>query len=92
MINSFKAGFAPRPQQVEIITKTDDAFHNKGKKFVIVSAPTGVGKSLISNVLGNYSPEPHKDWVELVQSYEVHKKIAGSNKTRGWTATTIGVI
>ena len=44
---------SPRKEQEEIIDKTLDAI-SKGKKFILIEAPTGVGKSAISINLGHY--------------------------------------
>lgn len=44
VLKNFPDGYTPRPQQVEAIEKTVDAF-NKGKRYVVLEMPTGTGKS-----------------------------------------------
>jgi ATP-dependent DNA helicase DinG len=46
-----KLGYTVRGNQAEIIFSVVDAFLNKGKKNVILGAPTGVGKSIIGAVI-----------------------------------------
>ena len=50
----------PRKGQVEACQKIDKAF-NSGKKFVILQAPTGSGKSVISYTIANYFKTKNKE-------------------------------
>jgi Rad3-related DNA helicase len=68
MISHFPSGYTPKPFQSELIKKIEDAF--KRKKFVIVSAPTGTGKSFLSATLSNASNPPTQKFKDLVNSYE----------------------
>jgi superfamily II DNA or RNA helicase len=45
--------FPPRGKQVEIVNKILDAFH-AGKKHVVLSLPTGGGKSVIAYAVGKH--------------------------------------
>ena len=53
LINYFPAGYKPRPQQRFIIDEIEKHIL-AGVKYIIVNAPTGIGKSLIAMTLGNY--------------------------------------
>ena len=50
---------SPRDEQVEIIDKTLEALSKK-KKYILIEAPTGVGKSAISVTLGRYLSAKNK--------------------------------
>lgn len=53
LIDYFPKGFTPRPQQILILNKIEE-YIRKGIKFIVVNAPTGIGKSLIAMTLANY--------------------------------------
>lgn len=69
-ILKFPEGFSPREGQVKILDKIERAF-DSGKKFVIIDAPTGVGKSHTAKTIANTSREVPKDFKSLVFSYKV---------------------
>lgn len=69
-ILKFPEGFTPREGQVKILEKVERAF-DAGKKFVIIDAPTGVGKSHTAKTIANTSREVPKEFKELVNSYKV---------------------
>ncbi len=51
---SYFPNFEPREQQKEIINFALDAFINKNKRFVIIEAETGSGKSFCAYTIGKY--------------------------------------
>lgn len=51
-------GFDPRPAQIEIVDKIEKAIL-AGKKFIIIQAPTGTGKTEISDAAMTYIVERH---------------------------------
>lgn len=56
ILSHFPPGFTPRPIQVDILKRTVAAFE-AGKRFVILEAPPGVGKSLYAVTLARaYGP------------------------------------
>jgi Rad3-related DNA helicase len=65
LLDNFPTGFEPHERQEKIITNVEQAF-NEGYKFVVISAPTGTGKSHIAKTLGNHSPAPPREFVSLV--------------------------
>jgi ATP-dependent DNA helicase DinG len=63
----------PRNSQAAILTGVEEAI-SSGKKFIIVQAPTGSGKSHVAATLSNYSNPPSSDFVSLVESHEIFDK------------------
>ena len=53
LIDYFPEGFTPRPQQLYILSELDKLI-KAGVKFVIVDAPTGIGKSLLAMAVAGY--------------------------------------
>lgn len=68
-VSKFPDGYQPSDAQVDILTRIEEAY-NEGYKFVIVSAPTGTGKSFIPRTLGNLSQPPTEAFTNLVRSYK----------------------
>jgi len=57
-----------------IMTKPNiDKFLKGDKKFLILSAPTGSGKSFFSKTISNLTNECTENFRELVDSYEIYK-------------------
>jgi len=54
ILNYFPPGFTPRQIQVDLIKKIEDAF-NSGYQNVILSAPTGIGKSYIGGTFALFN-------------------------------------
>ena len=56
ILDHFPPGFSPRPLQADVLTKVEAAF-DSGKRFVVVEAPPGTGKSHIAATLARrYGP------------------------------------
>jgi Rad3-related DNA helicase len=72
MIEHFPKKFKPKKNQENIISRINDAFNRK--KFVIVSAPTGTGKSFLAATLANSSDEATKEFKDSVFSYKAYKQ------------------
>lgn len=53
ILESFPEGFVPRPIQIELLKEIESKL-NSGYKTIILSAPTGVGKSPIAAALARY--------------------------------------
>ena len=53
ILSDFPANFSPRPIQREILREIDQRL-SSGYKRIILSAPTGVGKSLIAGAIAQY--------------------------------------
>ena len=74
ILAKFPRPYDPTPLQVETLNRLGKVLDNKDKKFVIIQAPTGTGKSFISRTLGNTTKEPSEDYKELVRSYDAFKR------------------
>jgi Rad3-related DNA helicase len=72
LIDYFPEKFKPLQQQVDIVNDIEKHFKD-GKKFVVVSAPTGSGKSFISATLANKAGKCSDFYKSLVESYEIYK-------------------
>lgn len=70
LILNFPEGYNPRDKQAQALNAIEKAFEN-GKKFVIVEALTGVGKSHISKTLGNVSRDIPAEFERIVKNYSV---------------------
>jgi len=75
IIKFFPKGYKPREMQIEILDKIQEAI-KQGNKFIVISSPTGTGKSLFAASLANMSPNPSKKFVKLVDDQLIFKKNA----------------
>lgn len=72
LLDHFPEGRTPRDQQVEVFRKLQKAIKDK-KKYIIIGAPTGFGKSMIPATLANVSKEPDRNFVREVETYSIFK-------------------
>lgn len=72
LIDYFPTGFSPNETQAKLIPLIEKAF--KTKKFVILSAATGAGKSHISKTIGNSSKTASAEFKQQVNSYAAYKQ------------------
>jgi len=70
LILKFPEGFQPRDKQAYALNEIEKAFNN-GKKFVIVHADTGAGKTHIAKTLGNAAKDVPSDFVNYVTRYSI---------------------
>ena len=73
LVKNFPSGYIPTSQQKRILKRVGSAL-NGDKKFVIICAPTGTGKSMIGKSIGNCTPSPETSWTELVQDNLIFKQ------------------
>lgn len=73
LLECFNKEKTPREEQVDILNGIQDALR-EGKKFIIVHAPTGVGKSLIADALATYSNDVSQKFKTHVRNYEIRKE------------------
>lgn len=73
ILANFPADSEPRPEQTKILTDIQAAM-SSGKKFIIVQAPTGAGKSHIAATICNSSTAPHARVVDLIDSYKITQR------------------
>jgi len=71
LLDYFPAGYNPRPHQIKGLQDIETAI-KKGKKFIIVQAPTGSGKSFISKTLANATDECDTEFKNLVFNYHAY--------------------
>jgi len=72
-LNHFPKEYNPSNNQIKLIKSVERAF-NKGKKFVIVCAPTGSGKSFLAKTLAGASNDCDQKFANLVTSYQAYKQ------------------
>ncbi len=70
-LSKFPEGFTPTTSQVNILNALSNTFSKK--KYAIIRAPTGSGKSFISRSLGNASDECSEGFKQLIESYDAFK-------------------
>ena len=73
LVKSFPDNYTPTPQQHDTLNKIS-RFIKSGKKYLLLSAPTGTGKSFLCKAICNATKKPTKKYVELTQSYEIYRK------------------
>lgn len=70
LLSYFPKGLTASKEQIDVLDQIGVAF-NSGKKFVIVCAPTGFGKSMLAKTLANSSRTASKELSEAVNNYTV---------------------
>lgn len=73
LLSHFPSDTEPRPEQVKILTEIEKAVE-AGKKFIIIQAPTGVGKSHISATIAAMSRSINSNFARLIDSYEITRQ------------------
>lgn len=72
-LNHFPNEYSPSTQQVKLIKNIERAF-NKGKRFVVVCAPTGSGKSMVAKTLSGVCNKPSESFIQQIKSYSAFKQ------------------
>jgi Rad3-related DNA helicase len=70
LLLNFPEPYQPNKSQVEILKKIELSISN-GKKFIVVNAPTGAGKSYLPKTLANFVGGPSEDYKEKVDDYTI---------------------
>ena len=70
ILTHFPSNSEPRPEQIKILTDIQNAISD-GKKYIIVQAPTGAGKSHVAATVSSMSNNPPARLLDLVDSYEI---------------------
>lgn len=73
LLEYFPKNFVARTPQVDVINRIDSALKNK-KKFIVINAPTGFGKSMIPKTIANYSKKPSDDYIKKVKDYTIFEE------------------
>ena len=74
--NYFPENFIPLPHQIDILTKVSQTIDST--KYIVVSAPTGVGKSFIAKCIANKTCDHSDDFKEAVDSYSFNEISSGN--------------
>ena len=77
-LTTFPQKYTPSSQQAKILTKIS-RFLNGEKKFAIVSAPTGSGKSFISKAICNTVNDCSDSYRNLAMTYDLFRKDYNGN-------------
>lgn len=88
LISKFPENVAPRPAQIDLISKIEKAFTETD--VIICCAPTGTGKSFLAKTLANNSENFDPEYIADINSYRAYK--ADYSETwpnRGATVLTI---
>lgn len=70
ILSAFPEPHTPKQHQLPVLQKIH-RFLNSSKKFLILSAPTGSGKSFFSKTISNLSNNCSENYRDLVSSYQV---------------------
>lgn len=92
LVLNFPEGYEPNTSQVKILKGIEKAIA-KGKKFVIINAPTGSGKSFIPKAIANSVNSATSTFMDAVDNYSIFGEdgaaIAASEDRFGVYALTI---
>ena len=72
ILSAFPSNHTPREQQVAVLKKIEK-FLRGNKKFLILCAPTGSGKSYISRTVANLTDACSKDFKDFVDAYSIYQ-------------------
>ena len=72
MLKYFPSGYTPTSKQEAVFDLVNDKFFSD-KKFLIIQAPTGTGKSFIAKTIANMTRESSSRYKELVDSGDIYK-------------------
>lgn len=80
LINYFPKEYAPSRTQVDLINQINEKLY-KNEKFIVVSAPTGIGKSFIPVTIGNSSNRPSEAFVKKIDNFNAYRQDHHGNYT-----------
>lgn len=72
MLKYFPSGYTPTKKQEAVFDLINDKFFSD-KKFLIIQAPTGTGKSFIAKTVANMTRKSSSKFNELVDSGDIYK-------------------
>ena len=72
ILSAFPSNHTPREQHVDVLKKIEK-FLRGNKKFLILCAPTGSGKSYISRTVANLTDACSKDFKDFVDAYSIYQ-------------------
>lgn len=72
MLKHFPINYTPTREQVSNLERIEEKFYSN-KKFLIIQAPTGTGKSMFAGTICNIAKKASKKYIDLVKSREIYK-------------------
>lgn len=78
----FPSKYTPNASQKHILSELNKAVIQQGKKYIILNAPTGTGKSLIAKTLANWSSDPREEYVAFVDDNSIYNHETYDEKDR----------
>lgn len=75
----FPSPYTPSKKQISLLNKLEEQLLSH--KFVVCSAPTGSGKSLIARTLASISDPPSREMQHMIDTYEAYKQDFTGNYT-----------
>jgi Rad3-related DNA helicase len=79
LFKHFPEEYEPRGNQPKLLNQVIDALKTD-KKFIVVNAPTGTGKSFISDTVANASDKADLGFENLVKSYDIWNPMVGPDE------------
>lgn len=70
LLQFFPEGKTPRPNQLKLLNQIENSLKTD-KKFIVINAPTGLGKSFLASTIANASAEPDDNFRNFVNSYRI---------------------
>jgi ATP-dependent DNA helicase DinG len=70
LFKHFPENFEPRENQLKLLNQISDALKTD-KKFIVINAPTGTGKSFLADTAANASDDISVGFADLVNSYRL---------------------
>ena len=91
LFKHFPQNSEPRENQVKLLNQIIDAL-NTDKKFIVINAPTGTGKSFLADTLANSSDDTESAYVDFVNSYKIWNQLNGPDDARGFSNSGAAVL
>lgn len=82
----FPEGYTPNPSQKYILAELNKAVFRDKKKFIILNAPTGTGKSMIAKTLANWSSDCPDKLEAVIDDNSIYETEEPEEKNRFGTA------
>ena len=70
-LSNFPEKYTPNKNQVSILRPLENAILNN-KKFIVINAPCGSGKTFLSKTVANFSKESSDNYKSLVDNYKIY--------------------
>jgi len=74
LINYFPKKYKPYDHQTSILTNIESLLDDKKCKYIIIQAPTGSGKSLLSATLALSTSNPSSNYVRYIDEGKIYEK------------------